>query len=94
MQKMWLFYEVKDNPNTSKMSNWEVVKMSSTGMYKSEVIKIMTDAVIDMQRQAGRQVGASEKEIQKMVDDNYMNINMMNNIIYDKLKDLGLLVNN
>lgn len=61
-------------------------------LYKSEVVKIMTDTIVDMNRQMGLQQGVPRDQIEKMIDDSFTQLTMVNGLLYDKLKEIGVIV--
>lgn len=61
-------------------------------LYKSEVVKIMTDTIVDMNRQMGLQQGVPRDQIEKMIDDSFTQLTMVNGLLYDKLKEIGVIL--
>lgn len=60
-------------------------------LFKSEVVQIMTDTIVDMNRQMGAQQGVPSDQVQKMIDDSYTQLMLVNGLLYDKLKEIGVI---
>ena len=60
-------------------------------LFKSEVVQIMTDTIVEMNRQMGIQQGVPSEQVQKMIDDSYTQLMMVNGLLYDKLKEIGVI---
>jgi len=60
-------------------------------LFKSEVVQIMTDTIVDMNRQMGAQQNVPSEQVQKMIDESYTQLMMVNGLLYDKLKEIGVI---
>lgn len=59
-------------------------------MQKEEVIKAMTEAINDMNRQMAWENGVSSDQVDETLASMQTELNRVNAIVYDKLSELGM----
>lgn len=87
MSTVRLLYEIKVNIETSALSFREMVR----GMNKIEIVTLMTDHMMDLNREAGAIAGFDAAEYSKQIEALYPNIYAINNSVFDLLKSKGLI---
>lgn len=60
-------------------------------LYKNEVVKIMTDTINDMNRQMGQMYNVPSAQIEEMIEKSTDELNRVNGLLYDKLKEVGII---
>jgi len=80
--KMWLFYAIKNNFITSKMSYRKMVKY----MEKINVVNLMVESMNVDNRVLAEKAGMSAEEIDSSVAQSQQTLSFMMDNIYDKLK--------
>ena len=87
MSTVWLLYEIKVYIETSTLPVREMVR----GMNKIEIVTLMTDHMMDINRKAGAIAGFNAEEYNKQIEALYPNIYSINNSVFDLLKSKGLI---
>jgi hypothetical protein len=82
MQKVWMFYEVKNHVARSEMPYREMVKEMS----KEEAVKIMLDSINEDNLAFGIQAGLKEADLKLQIEQSQPSLGFMMSNIYDKLK--------
>lgn len=59
---------------------------------RAEVVKIMSDFVDNMNRDAARQQGLQEAEIERTLSEFRPSLDSVNGMLYDLLVDNGLII--
>ncbi len=60
-------------------------------LYKNEVVKIMTDTIHEMNRQMGQMYNVPSAQVEEMIEKSTDELNRVNGILYDKLKEVGVI---
>lgn len=61
-------------------------------IYREEAVKIMSDTIEAFNRKVGEQSGVSSEDVEKIIKDSRDQLMYMNGLIYDTLKDNGIIV--
>ena len=87
MQKVWMFYEVKNHIARSKMPYREMV----INMNKEEAVKIMLDSINEDNITFGLQAGLNEADLKSQIEQSQPSLGFMMSNMYDKLKAGGVI---
>lgn len=60
-------------------------------IYREEAVKIMSDTIEAFNRKVGEQSGVSSEDVEKIIQDSRDQLIYMNGLIYDALKDNGVI---
>jgi len=87
MQKVWMFYEVKNHIARSEMPYREMV----INMNKEETVKIMLDSMNEDNLTFGLQAGFNEADLKLQIEQSQPSLGFMMSNMYDKLKAGGVI---
>jgi len=87
MQKVWMFYEVKNHITRSEMPYREMV----INMNKEETVKIMLDSMNEDNLTFGLQAGFNEADLKLQIEQSQPSLGFMMSNMYDKLKAGGVI---
>jgi hypothetical protein len=60
-------------------------------MYRDEVVKLMSDTIDNMNRQGAQNSGSSSDEIEKFIAAGRPQLDFVNGMLYDLLKNEGVI---
>jgi hypothetical protein len=60
-------------------------------MYRDEVVKLMSDAIDNMNRQGAQQSGIPESQIEEFITSGRTQLDFVNGMLYDILKNNGVI---
>lgn len=88
MQPVWLLYETKNNIRKCEMSSRTLVRIV---MNKDEVIELMTEFLINMNRNQAVAMGMPLDEIENTVKMMEREFDRVNGLLYDLLAEYNVI---